>query len=175
MYAATVVILTMGCRRLRSRLFLLHQTFRSTNSAAVTDRRANARSDRCPFDDDAIWSGDSHSPTSPGDGLRLANPLHSGNQSASPIAREAYRLLFRPARLPASNFPPRYNVAPTDQIPIVRVDPRDDERELVMARWGLVPWWSKSMPKVPHINARAETVHEKALFSRGIPETSRAA
>ena len=33
-----------------------------------------------------------------------------------------------------------------------------------MARWGLVPWWSKEMPKVPHINARAETVHEKPLF-----------
>jgi hypothetical protein len=33
-----------------------------------------------------------------------------------------------------------------------------------MARWGLVPWFSKTMPKVPHINARAETVHEKPLF-----------
>ena len=33
-----------------------------------------------------------------------------------------------------------------------------------MARWGLVPWWSKAMPKIPHINARAETVHEKPLF-----------
>ena len=28
-----------------------------------------------------------------------------------------------------------------------------------MARWGLVPWWSKEMPKVPDINVRAETVH----------------
>ena len=80
------------------------------------------------------------------------------------IARDAYRRLFRPKRLPQSNYPPRYNIAPTDQIPIVRVDPRDGERELVMARWGLVPWFSKTMPKVPHINARAETVHEKRLF-----------
>ena len=80
------------------------------------------------------------------------------------IARDAYRRLFRPKRLPQSNYPPRYNIAPTDQIPIVRVDPRDGERELVMARWGLVPRWSKTMPKIPHINARAETVHEKALF-----------
>jgi putative SOS response-associated peptidase YedK len=80
------------------------------------------------------------------------------------IAREAYKLLFRANRLPASNFPPRYNIAPTDQVPIIRVDPRDGERELVMARWGLVPWWSKTLPKIPHINARAETVHEKALF-----------
>lgn len=80
------------------------------------------------------------------------------------IAREAYRRLFKAERLPPSNFPPRYNLAPTDQIPIVRIDPRDGERELVMARWGLVPWWSKSLPNIPHINARAETVHEKALF-----------
>ena len=80
------------------------------------------------------------------------------------IAREAYRLLFRSKRLPQSNYPPRYNIAPTDPIPIVRVDPRDGTRELVMARWGLVPWWAKELPKVPHINARAETVHEKPLF-----------
>ena len=80
------------------------------------------------------------------------------------IAREAYRLLFQAERLPPSNFPPRYNIAPTDQIPIIRVDPRDNTRELVMARWGLVPWWSKEMPKVPHINARAETVHTLRMF-----------
>jgi putative SOS response-associated peptidase YedK len=80
------------------------------------------------------------------------------------IPKDAYHRLFRPSRLPQSNFPPRYNVAPTDQIPIVRVDPRDGERELVMARWGLVPWWSKEVPKVPHINARCESVHEKPLF-----------
>ena len=49
------------------------------------------------------------------------------------IAREAYRLLFNPARLPRSNFPPRYNIAPTDEIPIIRVDPRDGKRELVTA------------------------------------------
>jgi putative SOS response-associated peptidase YedK len=80
------------------------------------------------------------------------------------IAREAYRALFSAARLPQSNFPPRYNVAPTDAIPIIRVDPRDGTRELAMARWGLVPWFSKEMPKVPHINARGETVHKAALF-----------
>jgi putative SOS response-associated peptidase YedK len=80
------------------------------------------------------------------------------------IAREAYRQIFRAERLPQSNFPPRYNVAPTDQIPIIRVDPRDGRRELAMARWGLVPGWLKEMPKVPHINARAETVHQKPLF-----------
>ena len=80
------------------------------------------------------------------------------------IAREAYRRLFRAERLPQSNFPPRYNISPTDQIPIVRIDPRDDTRELTMARWGLVPFWMKEVPKVPHINARMETVHKLPLF-----------
>lgn len=67
-------------------------------------------------------------------------------------------------RLPASNFPPRYNVAPTDQSPIVRIDPRDGERELVMERCGLISFWMKEKPKIPHINARAETVHKLPLF-----------
>jgi putative SOS response-associated peptidase YedK len=37
------------------------------------------------------------------------------------IAREAYRGFFATDRLPDWNFPPRYNVAPTDQVPIVLV------------------------------------------------------
>ena len=80
------------------------------------------------------------------------------------IPREAYKALFRPERLPQSNFPPRYNIAPTDPVPIIRVDPRDGERELTMARWGLIPFWMKEKPKIPHINARAETVHKLPLF-----------
>jgi putative SOS response-associated peptidase YedK len=51
------------------------------------------------------------------------------------IAREAYRSIFKAMRLPESNFPPRYNIAPTDQVPIVRIDPCGT-RELAMARWG---------------------------------------
>src|SRR6185437_13277078 len=80
------------------------------------------------------------------------------------IARDAYRALFKAERIAGSNFPHRYNVAPTDPIPIVRVDPRDGEREVVFARWGLIPFWMKEKPRVPHINARAETVHKLALF-----------
>jgi putative SOS response-associated peptidase YedK len=80
------------------------------------------------------------------------------------IPRDAYSALFRAQRLPQSNFPPRYNIAPTDQILIVRIDPRDGTRELVTARWGLIPFWMKEKPKVPHINARAETVDKQPLF-----------
>ncbi len=80
------------------------------------------------------------------------------------IPREAYEALFQPGRMPKSNFPPRYNIAPTDPVPIIRVDPRDNTRELAMARWGLIPGWMKTRPKVPHINARAETVAKLPLF-----------
>lgn len=74
-------------------------------------------------------------------------------------ARLLQRVVPRGAKLPTV-----YNIAPTDQIPIVRIDPRDGERELVLARWGLIPFWMKEKPKVPHINARAETVHKLPLF-----------
>jgi putative SOS response-associated peptidase YedK len=33
-----------------------------------------------------------------------------------------------------------------------------------MARWGLIPFWMKEKPKVPHINARAETVDKLPMF-----------
>jgi putative SOS response-associated peptidase YedK len=80
------------------------------------------------------------------------------------IARDAYRGLFKAQRLAQSNFPPRYNIAPTDQIPIVRIDPRDGKREVITARWGLIPFWMKEKPRVPHINARAETVDKQPIF-----------
>ena len=33
-----------------------------------------------------------------------------------------------------------------------------------MARWGLIPFWMKEEPKVPHFNARAETVDKLPMF-----------
>ena len=79
------------------------------------------------------------------------------------IPRDQIPALFKVDRLPKSNFPPRYNIAPTQEIPIVRLG-RDGERELVMARWGLVPFWMKEKPKKAFINARAETVHSAPMF-----------
>lgn len=56
-----------------------------------------------------------------------------------------------------------YNVAPTQQIPIVWM--RDGEREGVMARWGLIPWWAKGVaPKYLTINARFETLKTTPAF-----------
>ena len=63
------------------------------------------------------------------------------------------------------NLRPRYNIAPTTEIDVVRLD-QQDQRELVRMRWGLVPgWWSKPLKEVPAtFNARAETVAQKPMF-----------
>jgi putative SOS response-associated peptidase YedK len=59
---------------------------------------------------------------------------------------------------------PRYNIAPTQYVAAVR-NGEDNERELVMLRWGLVPSWAKDPSVGNHmINARAETVAEKPSF-----------
>ena len=59
---------------------------------------------------------------------------------------------------------PRYNIAPTQFVAAIRRD-QDERRELVMLRWGLVPFWAKN-PSIGNrmINARAETVAEKPAY-----------
>lgn len=58
---------------------------------------------------------------------------------------------------------PRFNIAPSQDVPIIRMN--GGVRELVPARWGLVPSWAKT-PKSDFatINARAETVADKPLY-----------
>jgi putative SOS response-associated peptidase YedK len=61
-------------------------------------------------------------------------------------------------------FPPRYNIAPTQPALIIRNSARG-EREAVLVRWGLIPAWVKD-PKqyATMINARSETAAEKPSF-----------
>jgi putative SOS response-associated peptidase YedK len=60
---------------------------------------------------------------------------------------------------------PRYNIAPTQQAPVVRLAAAGDKRELSLLKWGLVPFWSKDQTIGNRlINARAETVREKPAF-----------
>jgi putative SOS response-associated peptidase YedK len=74
---------------------------------------------------------------------------------------EAMRRLFRYAEQP--NFPPRYNVAPTQPVPVVRI--ADGARHFALMRWGLLPAWVKDPRSFTLlINARAETAHEKPAF-----------
>ena len=62
------------------------------------------------------------------------------------------------------NLPARYNVAPTQPVPVVRLS-ADGRRELVQLRWGLIPAWAKdSSIGNKLINARAETVATKPSF-----------
>ena len=74
---------------------------------------------------------------------------------------EAIRALFGYGEQP--NFPPRYNVAPTQPIPIVRLV--DGKRSFALMRWGLLPSWVKDPKAFPLlINARGESVLQKPAF-----------
>jgi putative SOS response-associated peptidase YedK len=65
--------------------------------------------------------------------------------------------------LPAvSALRPRYNIAPEQDVTVVRVV--NSARELVELRWGLIPHWSGDPPREAHVNARSETVAEKPSF-----------
>ena len=62
-------------------------------------------------------------------------------------------------------FDARYNIAPTQDILVVRNDPRDGQRAATLLRWGLIPSWSKEPGGGPPIiNARSETLAEKPTF-----------
>lgn len=63
---------------------------------------------------------------------------------------------------------PRYNVAPTQKVPVLRLeDPTDPQSpyRADLLRWGLIPSWAKD-PSIGNrmINARAETITEKPSF-----------
>lgn len=62
-------------------------------------------------------------------------------------------------------LPARYNIAPTQPVAAVRYDADRDRRQFTFLTWGLIPFWAKE-PKIGArmINARAETVAEKAAF-----------
>jgi putative SOS response-associated peptidase YedK len=78
-------------------------------------------------------------------------PLHP--QDALVELQRAFKFPERP------NIRPRYNVAPSQDIAIVRRRADGEGRELAQVRWGLIPFWAKDA-KIGYkmINARAETV-----------------
>jgi putative SOS response-associated peptidase YedK len=62
---------------------------------------------------------------------------------------------------------PRYNIAPSQPVPVVRLKPDESkpQRELVLMRWGLIPSWAKDAAIGNRmINARAESLAEKPAF-----------
>ena len=64
---------------------------------------------------------------------------------------------------------PRYNIAPTVTVPVVRLEPRvapdEAKRQIEPMRWGLVPSWAKDVSVGSRMfNARAESLSGKAAF-----------
>ncbi|MBN9669213.1 SOS response-associated peptidase [Roseibium aggregatum] len=65
------------------------------------------------------------------------------------------------------NFPPRFNIAPTQPLAIVRRD--HGQRRFHLVRWGLIPSWVKDPSSFTLlINARAETAAEKPSFRAAV-------
>jgi putative SOS response-associated peptidase YedK len=73
--------------------------------------------------------------------------------------------LFRLAGI-ATEAPPRYNIAPSQPVPVVVNDGR---RLLELLHWGLVPWWAKE-PKLGQrmANVRSESLVTKAAFREAL-------
>jgi putative SOS response-associated peptidase YedK len=61
----------------------------------------------------------------------------------------------------AEELHPRYNIAPTQPVPVVRASA--SRRVIASMRWGLIPKWAKDA-SMSQINARSETLLEKPAF-----------
>jgi putative SOS response-associated peptidase YedK len=77
--------------------------------------------------------------------------------------------------LELDDFPPRYNIAPTQPILLAMAGPRREpgsnlpERAALLVRWGLIPGWAKNPADMALlINARSETAAEKPAFKAAI-------
>jgi hypothetical protein len=55
---------------------------------------------------------------------------------------------------------PRYNIAPTQPVPVIRQNPKEPRRELSLMRWGLIPSWSKNMSGAAMMSFSGEGIHD---------------
>jgi putative SOS response-associated peptidase YedK len=63
------------------------------------------------------------------------------------------------------DWSPRYNIAPTQPVPVIRQHPKEPIRQISTMRWGLIPHWSKDASSAAStINARSETAATKPAF-----------
>lgn len=81
------------------------------------------------------------------------------------LSRELER--FFNAQPPAFEIHPNYNVAPTQEIPVIVQ--QEDARHIKKRRWGLVPFWAKDTSIGSRmINARVETITSKPSFKAAL-------
>jgi putative SOS response-associated peptidase YedK len=67
------------------------------------------------------------------------------------------------------DWSPRYNIAPTQPVPVIRQNPRQAVRELSLLRWGLVPSWGRDISMAASmINAWSETASSKPAFREAL-------
>ena len=67
------------------------------------------------------------------------------------------------------DWSPRYNIAPTQSVPVIRQNPKEPIRELSLVRWGLIPSWAKDTSAAANmINARSETAGTKPAFREAL-------
>lgn len=63
------------------------------------------------------------------------------------------------------DWSPRYNIAPTQPIPVIRQNPHEPVRTLSLMRWGLIPSWAKNVSTAASMfNARSEAASTKPAF-----------
>ena len=67
------------------------------------------------------------------------------------------------------DWEPRYNIAPTQLVPVLRQDRKEPVRHASMMRWGFIPYWAKD-PSIGArtINARAETAATRPAFRESL-------
>jgi len=92
------------------------------------------------------------------------NPFHVRALSTLPEKAQVVEEYFDTASN-EQDWAPRYNIAPTQPIPVIRQHPMEPVRELSLMRWGLIPSWAKdSSAAARMINARSETASTKPAF-----------
>lgn len=93
--------------------------------------------------------------------LHLLHPIRTRTNGVVIVSRE----LATQRERPSIDSSPRYNIAPSQQIVVVRNRPDGGGREFARLRWGFIPSWSKDTSTAYKMTkARSETAVEKPAF-----------
>jgi putative SOS response-associated peptidase YedK len=63
---------------------------------------------------------------------------------------------------------PRYNVAPTQTVPVIGTKANSHARALALFSWGFIPHWTQDKPTMRPVNAKAETVAQSPMFGESL-------